>query len=293
MASALARSNRAAVREAVLGFACEADPTTSTAALTALAQPPCGRPVSSTMVERLVRMRPWLAETRRASLDAAVRVLRPKAATPEPVPRPEIRSVMASLCDGAGAQSLLALVKRGRRFALAALLVKMESGVADAWVTDDMSKAEAEAVIEEIVAGSETVEVSIGLLERRLADALVTNVARDTPPPFGLLQVAEAISLGPLHPEAISPAGLSEELLAGLPAERTGPAAATAAHRASARWEQEFRTLEFVVRGGRGRGNPAAPAQDAQAADRGRADAVASWSAELLGRALCRGRPRC
>ena len=76
MASALAMSNRAAVREAVLGFACEADPTTSTAALMALAQPPRGRPVSSTMVERLVRMRPWLAETRRASLDAAVRVLR-------------------------------------------------------------------------------------------------------------------------------------------------------------------------------------------------------------------------
>jgi hypothetical protein len=39
---------------------------------------------------------------------------------------------MASLCDGAGAQSLFALVKRGRRFALAALLVKVESGVADA-----------------------------------------------------------------------------------------------------------------------------------------------------------------
>ena len=242
--AALAMSNRAAVREAVLGFACEADPTTSTAALMALAQPPRGRPVSSTMVERLVRMRPWLAEARRASLDAAVRVLRPKAATPEPVPRPEIRSVMASLCDGAGAQSLFALVKRGRRFALAALLVKMESGVADAWVTDDMSKAEAEALIEEIVAGSETAEVSIGLLERRLADALVTNVARDAPPPFGLLQVAEAIGLGPLHPEAISPAALAEELLAGLPAERTGTAAATAAHRASARWEQEFGTLE-------------------------------------------------
>lgn len=151
---------------------------------------------------------------------------------------------MASLCDGAGAQSLLALVKRGRHFVLAALLVKMESGVADARVTDAMSKAEAAALIEEIVAGSEIAEVSIGLLERRLADALATNVARDAPPPFGLLQVAEAIGLGPLHPEAISPAALAQELLAGLPAERTGTAAATAAHRASVRWQQELRTLE-------------------------------------------------
>ena len=244
MAGALAMSNRAAVREAVLGFACDADPTTSTAALMALAQPPRGRPVSSTLVERLVRLRPWLAEARRASLDTAVRVLRPKAATPEPGPRPEIRSVMASLCDGAGAQSLFALVKRGRRFALAAVLVKMESGVVDAWVTDDMGKAEAEALIEEIVAGSEPAEVSIGLLERRLADALATNVARDAPPPFGLLQVAEAIGLGPLHPETIAPAALAEELLAGLPAERTGTAAAAAAHRALVEWEREFRTLD-------------------------------------------------
>ena len=244
MASALAMSNRAAVREAVLGFACEANPTTSAAALMALAQPPRGCPVSSTMVDRLVRMRPWLAEARRANLDAAIRGLRPKATTPEPVPRPEIRSVMASLCDGAGAQSLFALVKRGRRFALAAVLVKMENGVADAWVTDDMSKAEAEALIGEIVAGSETTEISIGLLERRLADALASNVARDAPPPFGLLQVAEAIGLGLLHPEAISPETLVQELLADLPAERTGTVAATAAHRASVKWEQEFRTLK-------------------------------------------------
>ena len=218
--------------------------TTSAAALSALAQPPRGRPVSSTMVERLVRMRPWLSEARRADLDAAVRVLRPKAAPPEPVPRPEIRSVMATLCDGAGAQSLFALVKRGRRFALAALLIKIEIGVADAWVTEGMSKAEADALIAEIVAGSETAEVSIGLLERRLADALATNVARDAPPPFGLLQVAEALGLGPLHPEAISPPVLVEELLAGLPEERTGTAATAAAHRASARWEQEFGTLD-------------------------------------------------
>jgi len=244
MAAALAMSGNAAVREAALGFACAADPTTSAAALSALAQPPRGRPVPSAMVERLVRMRPWLSEARRADLDAAVRVLRPKAAPPEPVARPEIRGVMATLCDGAGAQSLFALVKRGRRFALAALLVKIGIGVADAWVTEGMGKAEADALVAEIAAGSETAEVSIGLLERRLADALAANVARDVPPPFGLLQVAEALGLGPLHPQAIPPSVLVEELLADLPEERTDTAATAAAHRASARWQQEFGTTD-------------------------------------------------
>jgi hypothetical protein len=55
------------------------------------------------------------------------------------------------LCDGAGAQSLFALAKRGRRFALASLLVKTEVGVADARVRDGVTKAEADALITEIV----------------------------------------------------------------------------------------------------------------------------------------------
>ena len=134
--------------------------------------------------------------------------MRSKAVAPLPVERWEIRGVLASLCDGAGAQSLFALAKRGRRFALASLLVKSEIGVADAWVRDGMTKAEADALITKIVSGAEAVEVSISLLEQRLADALVINVARDVPPPFGLLQVVERLGLGPLHPESISPLAL-------------------------------------------------------------------------------------
>ena len=42
-------------------------------------------------------------------------------------------------------------------------------------------------MIAEIVAGAEAVEVSIDLIEKRLADALAIDVARDLPPAFGLL----------------------------------------------------------------------------------------------------------
>src|SRR5262249_27821189 len=150
-------------------------------------------------------------------------VLRPKAASPIPAKRWEIRGVLASLCDGAGAQSLFGLAKRGRRFALACLLVKTEVGVRDTWVRDGMTKAEADVLINQIVAGAEAVEVSIDLLEQRLADALAINVARDLPPPFGLLQVAETLALGPLHPESISPAALVEALISDLPPVRTDP----------------------------------------------------------------------
>jgi hypothetical protein len=243
MAGALAISDAGAVREAALGFAFSPDPAVSSAALVAVSQQVRGGLVSNKVVDRLVRIRPWLSETRRPNVDTAIRALRPKTAPPLPVERWEIRGVLTSLCDGAGAQSLFALAKRGRRFALASLLVKSEVGVADAWVRDGMTKAEADALITEIVAGAEAVEVSISLLEQRLADALAINVARDFPPPFGLLQVVETLGLGPLHPESISPLVLVEALIADLPAARTDTVAAQAAHRASVSWEQEFETL--------------------------------------------------
>ena len=243
MAGALAISEAAEMREAALGFAFSSDPAVSSAALLAVSQQGRKGLVSSKVVDRLVRMRPWFSETRRPNIDTTIRALRPKAVPPLPVERWEIRSVLASLCDGAGAQSLFALAKRGRRFALASLLVKSEIGVADAWVGDDMTKAAADALITQIVAGAEAVEVSIGLFEQRLADALAINVARDVPPPFGLLQIAETLGLGPLHPEIISPTAMVEALIADLPPERTDKAAALTAHQASTKWEREFETL--------------------------------------------------
>lgn len=243
MAGALAMSDNEAVREAAMGFAFSPHPGVASAALAAVSQQGRGRLVSSKVVDRLVRMRPWLSQTRRANIDTAIRALRPKAAPPLPVERWEIRSVLASLCDGAGAQSLFALAKRGRRFALASLLVKSEVGVADAWVRDGITKAEADALITQIVAGAEAVEISIGLLEQRLADALAINVAHDVPPPFALLQVAETLGLGPLHPENILPLALVEVLIASLPPEWTNTTSAVAAHPASAKWDQQFEIL--------------------------------------------------
>src|SRR5258708_39437210 len=106
-----------------------------------------------------------------------------------------------------------------------------------------MTRAEADALIAEIVAGAEAVETSIGLLEQRLADALATNVAREVPPPFGLLQVGETLALGPLHPESIAPPALVEALIGDLPPEPTDTTAVRAAPPTSATWDQRAATL--------------------------------------------------
>lgn len=132
MAGALAMSDGEAVQEAALGFAFSPDPAVSPAALVAISRQGRASIVSSKVIDRLVRIRPWLSEARRPNIDNAVHTLRPRATLPLSVERWEIRSVLASLYDGAGVQSLFALAKRGRRFALSSLLLKTEVGVADA-----------------------------------------------------------------------------------------------------------------------------------------------------------------
>jgi len=243
MAAELATSTVPAVRDAALGFLLDADPAPGAAVLEALVAQARRHPVTSRLVERLVCLRPWLPPARQAKLDTAIRTLRANAAPPEPAPRVEVVRRLASLCDGAGAQSLFALVKTGRRFALASVLIKADVGIADAWLRKDMSKREADGVVAEIIAGAEAVEVSAGFVTMRLADALAMNLGRQTPPPFGLLQVSEALGLGILQPASLSSLALAERLLAGLPRDRTGPEATAAAHVEAAGWPDQFETV--------------------------------------------------
>ncbi|MGK7871516.1 hypothetical protein, partial [Falsiroseomonas sp. E2-1-a20] len=243
MAAELATSTIPAVRDSALGFLLDADPGPGVAVLEVLVEQARRNPAPSRLVERLISLRPWLPPARQAKLDAAVRALRANTAAPVPAPRIEVARLLASLCDGAGAQSLFALLKTGRRFALASVLIKADVGVADAWVREDMAKREADGIITEITGATEAVTVPISFVQSRLADALAINLAEGTLPPFGLLQVTEALGIGLLQPAEISPMALAAQLLAGLPPDQTGPDATRAAHADAADWPELFETV--------------------------------------------------
>lgn len=244
MAADLATSTIPAVRDAAVGFLLDADPAPGIAVLEALLAQARRHPAPSRLVERLISsLRPWLPFSRQAKLDAAIRALRANAAAPVPTSRMEITKLLATLCDGAGAQSLFALLKTGRRFALASVLIKVDVGVADAWVREDIPKREADDIILQITGATEAVNVSTGFLSMRLADALAINRARQTPPPFGLLQVTEILGLGLLQPVEILPMTLVSQLLAKLPADQTGPEATRAAHSGAVHWPEMFETV--------------------------------------------------
>jgi hypothetical protein len=117
-------------------------------------------------------------------------------------------------------------------------------GVADAWVREGITRAEADDLIEEITIAASAVEVSIGMLERRVADALTVNLARAAPPPFGLLHVIETLGIGSLQPEPVSVTAIVDELLADVAPGLTDVRAQAAARRASAEWGHEIETIQ-------------------------------------------------
>lgn len=243
MAAELAASDIPALRDAALGFLLDAHPAPGAEVLEVLAEQARRHPLPSRVVERLVSLRPWLPPARQPRMDAAIRSLRANTAAPVPVDRGEVKRLLASLCDGAGAQSLFALVKTGRRYALASVLVRADSGVADAWVRDDMTKREADDIVAQITHATEAVDVSLEFAEMRMSDALATNLAREMLPPFGLLHVTEAVGRGPLLPAATSPMMLADTLLRGRPPGDVGPEATRAAHRDAADWRERFETV--------------------------------------------------
>lgn len=243
MAAELATATTPAVRDAALGFLLDGDPAPGVAMLEALVAHSRTHPAPSRLVERLISLRPWLPSARQARLDAAIRALRANTAAPAPAPRIEVTRLLASLCDGAGAQSLFALLKTGRRFTLASVLIKADVGVADAWVRNDMPKREADGIIAQITGATEAVTVPMGFVQARLADALACNLSRRSPPPFGLLQVTEALGMGILQPAEISPTALAAQLLTDLPPDQTGPDATRAAHVDAADWPERFETV--------------------------------------------------
>jgi hypothetical protein len=244
MAAELAASGTPAVRDAAIGFLLDPNPAPGAAVLAAFVARARQHAVPSRLVERLVVLRPWLSPARRPALDAAIRSLRANTEAPVRGAGSEVQVLLASLCDGAGAQSLFALARRGRRFALASVLVKADAGVADAWVREDMSKREAEGLVAQIRQDAEAIDIPAELVARRLADALAINLAQDTPPPFGLLQVSETLGIGHLHPAALAPGALAASLLDGLPPERTDAEATRVAHENAADWPDMFHTLD-------------------------------------------------
>lgn len=160
----------------------------------------------------LVGIRPWLPDDpARQTLDAAIRHAIRRDASGGALPKPwTLHRILASIPDGAGAQSIAILAQSGRNRAVAMLLLKQGFGLRDAYLVPCACANEQKAMAASIADQIDAVEVTESYLHQALATALGEGVDEGVPPAPGFLDVAEACGFQDLRPEARSVQDLLE-----------------------------------------------------------------------------------
>ena len=240
LAHAVLASASAAVRDAALGWLLDPQPELRVAVAEALNQEAKTGRLSSTSLRRLVALRNWIPAADRGPLDAAISAARRKGGEPSAAAPSKLVEMVASGFDGSGAGSVFALVKTGRLYAVASLLLKLGMGVRDAWVQRDLTKAEAGDLLDELASQIELIPVSTDVLRRSLPHFLSVNEASGLLPPFGTLDVAETTGLGTVNPREMAPESILAELLPDDP-ERESVDIALAA---SANWVGHYGVMD-------------------------------------------------
>ncbi|MEO0035229.1 MAG: hypothetical protein RLZZ501_1252, partial [Pseudomonadota bacterium] len=179
------------IREAGIGWLLDESPMVRGATLDSLSALADHAAVTPTMLRRLITMRNWLPATDCPRLDAVIQSCRRHDVACAPRPATTVIDACASSLDGAGAQSFFVLVKEGRKYAMASLLVKLEVGLADAWVQHGITKRQAEDLLLRIGHEIELFETSPRHLATVLSHFLAVGLARNAAPPFDLLDFVE------------------------------------------------------------------------------------------------------
>lgn len=191
--------------------------------------------VSAASVTNLMLIRNWVSEDRRRSIDAIIRAARTVGSLSEKRPAIQVRELLISERDGAGAQSIFASIKQGRKNALVSILIKQGHGVRDAWVASSLSRPEIDDMLDHIASEMSvhetTAEDTSMLLSSALADGPLGSA-----PPFGLVQAINLIGLSDVAPQPVSVDDLVASMLTGADAAAIDAKAVERAVRASGRW---------------------------------------------------------
>ena len=225
----LTAGKKVVIEQAVAGFVLHTDAVLAQSAAEALAASATRTPVESSLIERLVRMRPWLPQTRQALLDATIRAMRLNALPPVKTELPRVIKCFVSVCDGSGTRGLFVTQRTGAHYQLVSVMMKL-AGVADAVVLPELSKSAMDDMVRQMKSSMPVMETDLAGITRMLGLAIADNFASGILPPFKLVEVVESLGLGPVHPDYASPMEIIAGLLADLPPEQTNPAAVASAH---------------------------------------------------------------
>lgn len=168
--------------------------------------------ISAETAARLTVLRSWMPEdAARQQLDQILRdTLRQELEPSAPEAPWGVISILATLPDGGGAQSIGIALQSGKRRSAAMVLLKQGQGVKDAYIVPCRSARDQKALMAQLSDETGAMPVPLGYL----ADALSVALGEHLPPAPGLVEVAALCGLTELRPGHAE----TEELLEGLAA---------------------------------------------------------------------------
>lgn len=208
----LARSAEPALREAALGWLLAAPAVRRPLAEIIAATAGEGL-VSQASLGRLMIMRNWMPDEDRRLIDTIIKAARSRSTSSPPRKNIQVQSLLMSERDGAGAQSVYAVIKEGRKYGFMAILVKQGHGVRDTMVRRDMAKSDVDLTTLQVSSEMTVIEATIEDVGLLINHALSEN-QEASPIPFGLVQAIELLGLPDIAPRPITISELVEKVLA-------------------------------------------------------------------------------
>jgi hypothetical protein len=172
--------------------------------------------VSPVALRRMIAVRNWLREDERPVVDSAIKRVRHKGVACASWPSRTILEILATVVDGAGAQSVFAVAKDGRKHVLCGLLVKQGTGVADAWCLRDQSESEVAEILDGLSSQVLALPVESDFVDHLVRHHLAFGVRQGKVPPVGLLDFLETLGMANCQPAELGVDGLLDLLKAGM-----------------------------------------------------------------------------
>lgn len=162
----------------------------------------------------LVVLRSWMPEdAARAKVDTILKEAMRKSVTPSADQAPwTMHSILASLPDGGGAQSIGIALQSGSQRKMAMLLLKQGQGVKDAYTITCRTARDQKSILERMTEEVGALTVTPDYVRRALSIALADGLAQGQPPVPGLIEVVRLCGFAGLRPEVKSTPDLIADL---------------------------------------------------------------------------------
>jgi hypothetical protein len=148
---------------------------------------------SPVMLRRLIIARNWFPENIRKQLDQAINNARRARVECAPLAAPVKVQIYASVMDGANAQSIMALLPRGKGFLGCSVMLKTQHGVADAFILPLEDKYQLKELKQVMLNDTGSTETMKDYLDQRVCQGLADGAAVGKVPTHWLVAIAEQL----------------------------------------------------------------------------------------------------